>query len=285
MDKDIVWTFLSTRGVDIGLKVAGALAVWIVGRWLIGVLQKVVRAALHRSNRIDATLSGYLSAAIAVVLNIGLILAVLDIFGVRTTSFAALLAGAGLAIGTAWGGLLQHFAAGVFLQVLRPYKVGDHVIVAGVNGTVKELGLFGTTILTGDSIVALVGNNKVLGDTIQNLSAAGVRRVDTTAKIAHGVDVHDAIERLKVAVKAIPNVVAQPPPEIDVVQLTPEGPLLCVRPYTENSHHAQVLFDTHRAIVKTFGDAGYPVPETPSVQRAFTPSEAATPAAPAKPAA
>jgi small conductance mechanosensitive channel len=267
MDMQAIWSFLGTQGVDFGLKVLGAIAVWIVGRWLIGWMRRGAHAALQRGRRIDETLARYLSAALGVVLNILLILAVLDVFGVKTTSFAALLAGAGLAIGTAWGGLLTHFAAGIFLQVLRPYKVGDHVIIGGVNGRVTELGLFGTTLVTGDSVTALVGNNKVLSDTIQNFSSLPARRVDTTAKIANGVDVKDAIGKLRDAIANIPNVAKDPKPDIEILQFTPEGPLLAVRPYTHTDHYWQVYFDTHRAVVDTFGQCGYPVPETPTVQR------------------
>ncbi len=267
MNKEVVWTFLSTQGVDFGLKALGAIAAWIIGRWLIGMAQKFVRAAITRAGRIDPTLGHYLVAILGVVLNIVLILAVLDMFGVKTTSFAALLAGAGLAIGTAWGGLLTHFAAGVFLQVLRPYKVGDYVTIGGVNGTVKELGLFGTTLITPDNVTATVGNNKVLSDTIQNYSTLAWRRVETTAKVANGVDVSQAIELLREAVAKIPNVATTPPPDVEILQLTPEGPLLAVRPYTHTDNYWQVYFDTHRAIVQTFGAAGYPTPETPQVHR------------------
>lgn len=269
MDTEAVWTFLSTQGADFGLKVLGALAVWIVGRWLIGLAKRLFRGALQRGKRIDETLAHYLGAALSVLLNVLLILAVLDIFGVKTTSFAALLAGAGLAIGTAWGGLLTHFAAGVFLQVLRPYKVGDHVIVGGVNGQVTEVGLFGTTLVTGDGVMALVGNNKVLSDNIQNFSRLPTRRVDTTAKIANGVNVHEAIEKLREAIARIPNVAKDPRPDIEILQFTPEGPLLAVRPYAHTNNYWQVYFDTHRAIVDTFGAAGYPVPETPMAQRSL----------------
>jgi small conductance mechanosensitive channel len=269
MNTEVVWTFLSTQGVDFGLKALGALAVWFIGRWLIGVARRLAQAGLNRGKRVDQTLAVYLSSALAVGLNVLLFLAILDIFGVKTTSFAALLAGVGLAIGTAWGGLLTHFAAGVFLQVLRPYKVGDHVIVGGVNGKVTELGLFGTTLVTGDSVTALVGNNKVLSDTIQNFSSLPARRVDTTAKIANSVNVHDAIEKLRDAVGKIPNVATTPPPDIEILQFTPEGPLLAVRPYTHTDNYWQVYFDTHKAIVDTFGAAGYPVPETPTAQRAL----------------
>jgi small conductance mechanosensitive channel len=234
---------------------------------LIGFALRFVRVGLERGRRVDPTLSHYLVSILSVLLNIVLILAILDMFGVKTTSFAALLAGAGLAIGTAWGGLLTHFAAGVFLQVLRPYKVGDYVTIGGVNGTVQELGLFGTTLITPDNVTATVGNNKVLSDTIQNFSTLAFRRVDTTAKVANGVDVNQAIELLRQAVQAIPNVATQPPPDVEILQFTPEGPLLAVRPYTHTDHYWQVYFDTHKAIVKTFGAAGYPTPETPVLHR------------------
>src|SRR5450830_901532 len=206
MNTEAIWHFLSTQGADFGLKVLGALAAWIIGRWLIGLVVRLLGTVLARGSKVDATLAEYLKSILTVLLNIVLVMAILDIFGVSTTSFAALLAGAGLAIGTAWGGLLTHFAAGVFLQVLRPYKVGDFVSAGGVTGTVRELGLFGTTIVTPDNVVTIVGNNKVFSDTIQNFSTLPVRRVDCVAKVANGVDVQDAINRLKAAVSSIPNV-------------------------------------------------------------------------------
>ena len=267
MNTEAIWTFITTQGADFGLKVIGAIIAWAIGRWLIGLAQRLVARALERGKRMDATLSNYLVSILGVILNIVLILAILDMFGVRTTSFAALLAGAGLAIGTAWGGLLTHFAAGVFLQVMRPYRVGDFVTVGGVTGTVKELGLFGTTIITPDNVNTLIGNNKVLGDNIQNFSALGFRRVDTTAKVANGVDVNQAIELLRAEVAKIPNVSTEQPPDIEILQFTPEGPLLAVRPYTHNNHYWQVYFDTHRAVVKVFGAAGFPTPETPIAHR------------------
>ncbi len=267
MNIEVIWQFLTTQGADFGLKVVGAIAAWIVGRWLIGLALRLMGKAFQRGGKIDPTLSNYLTSIISVVLNIILILAILDIFGVKTTSFAALLAGLGLAIGTAWGGLLTHFAAGVFMQVLRPYKVGDFVTVGGVTGTVKELGLFGTTVVTGDNVTTIVGNNTVFSGTIQNYSALPTRRVDCVAKVANSVDVKDAIARLRPAVAAIANVAASPAPEIEILQFTPEGPLLAVRPHAHTDHYWQVYFDTHHVIVETFGAAGYPTPETPVAPR------------------
>ena len=264
---DTMINFLSTQGLDFGLKLIGALAAWIIGRWVIGLVVKAFNAVVSRGQKIDATLAKYLSSIISVVLTVLLVMSILDIFGVRTTSFAAMLAGAGLAIGAAWSGLLSHFAAGVFMQVLRPFKVGDFVQAGGVTGTVHEVGLFGTTIVTPDNVMTIVGNNKVFSEGIQNFSTLPHRRVDCTAKVDNSVNPLDAIARLKPAIAAIPNVLASPAPDIEILQFTPEGPLLCVRPYTHTDHYWQVYFDTHKAVVTTCGAAGYPVPETPIAPR------------------
>ena len=267
MNMEVIWNFLSTQGADFGLKILGAIAAWVIGRWLIGLAVRLIGAGLEKGQRIDPTLTQYLKSIISVLLTLVLVLAILDIFGIKTTSFAALLAGAGLAIGAAWSGMLGNFAAGLFLQVLRPYKVGDFISAGGTLGTVKELGLFATTVLTPDNVLTVVGNNKVFSDNVQNFSAEPFRRVDCVAKVANSVDVMDAIARLRPAIAAIANVQDAPAPDIEILQFTPEGPLLCVRPYTHNDHYWQVYFDTHKAIVSTFGAAGYPVPETPVVHR------------------
>ena len=264
---ETVVNFLSTQGVDFALKLLGALAAWIVGRWVIALAVRLFSAAVTKGQRLDPTLTKYLSSIISVVLTLVLVLAILDIFGVRTTSFAALLAGAGLAIGAAWSGLLGHFAAGVFMQVLRPFKVGDFVQAGGVTGTVHDVGLFGTTIVTPDNVMTLIGNNKVFSESIQNYSTLPHRRVDCTAKVDNSVSPLDAIARLKPAIAAIPNVMTSPAPDIEILSFTPEGPLLCVRPYCHTDHYWQVYFDTHKAVVATFGAAGYPVPETPLAPR------------------
>lgn len=267
MNTEVIWNFIVTQGADLGLKVLGAIVAWVIGRWLIGIAVGLIGAAMEKGRQIDATLIRYLKSIISVLLTVVLILAILDIFGIRTTSFAALLAGAGLAIGAAWSGMLANFAAGMFLQVLRPYKVGDFIAAGGVTGTVKELGLFTTTILTPDNVTTIVGNGKAFADNIQNYSSEPYRRVDCVAKVANGVDVNDAMARLRTAVAAIPNVHATPAPDVEILQFTPEGPLLCVRPYTHTDHYWQVYFDTHKAVVATFGAAGYPVPETPVLHR------------------
>lgn len=242
-----------------GLKIVGAIIAWIVGRWLIRIGVRVMNAGLTRQN-IDATLVRYVGNIVNAALTIGLIVALLGYFGFETTSFAALVAGVGVAIGAAWAGLLANFAAGAFLVVLRPFRVGHYVKVAGVEGTVTEIGLFATTISTPDHVAVFIGNNKVFGETIHNYSTSPTRRVERTAQLAHSVDVNDAIARLREAVEKIPNVAKAPAPVVEIVDFTNRGPVLAVRPYTHNDNYWQVYFDTNKAIVQTFGEAGYPIP-------------------------
>jgi len=261
MDWQRAWETASTQLTTFGLKVLGAIAVWIIGRMLIRLASRLLLSALDRKG-VDPTLQRYLGNIVSVALNIILVVAILGYFGVETTSFAALIAAVGIAIGAAWAGLLANFAAGAFLIVLRPFKVGDYVKAGGSEGTVKEIGLFATTILSPENVMTFVGNNKIFSDTIQNFSASDYRRVDRLAQLAHGVDARDAMKRLKEALVKIPNVVREPAPDVEVVDFNERGTVLAVRPYTHTDHYWQVYFDTNKAIGDTFGAAGYPVPET-----------------------
>jgi len=259
MDFDNILETATTLLTAFGLKILGAIAAWIVGRYLIKLGVRLMSAALERQ-RVDTTLLYYLRNIVSVVLTIGLVIALLGYFGVETTSFAALIAGIGIAIGAAWAGLLANFAAGAFLIVLRPFKVGDYIKAAGIEGTVKEIGLFATTVMTGDHVMAFVGNNKLFSETIYNYSRHPYRRVERTAQLAHSVDVNDAVKRLKEALAKIPNGQQTPAPDVEIVDFSTRGPVLAVRPYTHTDHYWQVYFDTNRAIADTFGAAGYPIP-------------------------
>jgi small conductance mechanosensitive channel len=240
-------------------KVVGAVALWFVGRWLIAFALRLLGQAFTKQ-RFDATLTRYLQTILSILLNVALIVAILGFFGVETTTFAALLAAGGVAIGVAWGGLLANFAAGVFLVVLRPFKVGDLITAGGVTGTVEAIGLFGTVINTPDNVQSIVGNNKIFADTIHNYSANPYRRVDLTATISNSVDHRAAIHLIKERLVTVPNVLASPAPEVDVLQFTPAGPQLCVRPYCYAQHYWQVYFDTNRLVREAFGEAGFPLP-------------------------
>jgi small conductance mechanosensitive channel len=259
MDIHAFQLFLSTTATEVGIKIVAAIAFWVIGRWLIHRVISLVQGGMGRSH-VDPTLIKYMGSIVAITLNVALVIGILGYFGIQTTSFAAMLAGAGVAIGAAWSGLLGNFAAGAFMLILRPFKVGDFVTIGGVTGTVHELGLFGTTMITPDNVMTIVGNGKIFADTIQNFSVLPVRRVERVAQLAHGVDPLDAIARLKDAISKIPNVSAAKPPEINLLDMKPEGPQLSVRPYTHTDHYWQVYFDTNEAIVRICGEAGYPVP-------------------------
>jgi small conductance mechanosensitive channel len=244
----------------LALKVLGAIILWFVGRWLIKFGLKLMGRALDRQN-FDRTLVNYIQSAGGILLNIVLVVALLGYFGVQTASFAALLVGVGLAIGAAWSGLLANFAAGLFLLVLRPFKAADFVEVAGLTGTVDEIGLFTTRLTTPANVMAIVGNAKIFGDTIQNYTRNDYRRVDLTVQLAHEVDPVQAIALLKQGIASIPNVLAVPVPVIDILEFTLAGPVLVVRPFCANEHYWQVYFDSNRMIRNMFGQAGFPVPE------------------------
>jgi len=249
-----------TLAVQLGTRVLEAIALWIVGRWLIALCLRMIGGAMTRQ-KIDPTVIRYIQNAVAALLNIMLVIAILGFFGVQTTSLAALIAAAGVAIGMAWSGLLSNFAAGVFLVILQPLKVGDFVSAGGVLGTVHEIGLFATSIDTLDNVRNIVGNAKIFGDVIQNFSTNAYRRVDLTAQLAHGVDVHAAMALLKKALAGIPNVMTNPAPDVEILDFNLAGPVLAVRPYCNNKDYWQVYFDTNRLIKETFTAAGFAVPE------------------------
>ena len=243
-------------------KLVGAAALWVVGGWLIGLALRLLKR-FFRQGTLDSTLVNYLLSIIGVVLRVVLIVAILGFFGVETTSFAALLAGAGIAIGAAWSGMLGNFAAGVFLQLFRPISVGDYVDGGGVEGTVNEVGMFVTSITSIDNVVNIIGNAKLFGDTIKNYSATPYRRVDLVAQLDNSADVARAITLLKEGIKKVPNQASEIEAEVEVLEFSERGPRLAVRPYTHTSHYWQVYFDANRMIVDVLGQAGFPVPRIP----------------------
>ncbi len=244
---------------DLGLKILAAVAFWVIGRWLIGVAVGLVRASLEKQ-KVDPTVLRYVGSIVTVTLNVLLVIGILGYFGFQTTTFAALIAAAGVAIGMAWSGLLAHFAAGAFLVVLRPLKVGDFVTVAGVTGTITELGLFTTTINTPDNVQTIIGNNKIFSDTIQNFTHNPFRRVDLKCQLAGAADHQAAMALLREKIAAIPNVLAEPKVDVEILEFTLVGPVLAVRPYCHNDNYWQVYFDTNRVIREALADAGFPAP-------------------------
>jgi small conductance mechanosensitive channel len=257
---------LANQGIQIGLKVVGAIVLWVIGVWLIGLAMRVLTRSLERQ-KVDTTHIRYIVSGVTVLLKVVLIVSILGYFGIQTTTFAALIAAIGIAIGAAWGGLLANLAAGAFLVFLKPFKIGDLISAAGVLGTVKEVGLFVTTLDTLDNVRTYVGNNKIFSDNIQNFTTNPFRRVDLAAQLSHGTDHRVAIKLLRERLVKIPHVLSEPVPDVEILQFNLAGPVLAVRPYCHNDHYWQVYFDTNRLIRESFGEVGFAVPEQHLVVR------------------
>lgn len=253
--QDLVIGYATTFGV----KIIAAIAFWIIGRWLIGVVLRVLNTALDKQLD-DKTALRYVASAMNGLLNVLLVIGILGYFGIQTTTFAALLAAAGVAIGMAWSGLLANFAGGAFLIVLRPFKVGDMISAAGVTGVVKEIGLFSTTMITAENVITYVGNNKIFADNIQNFSANMYRRVDLKAQLSGSADAEAAIKQIKQNISKIANVLDSPAVDVEILEFQPAGPVLAVRPYCHNNHYWQVYFDTNKVIHETLGVFPAPMP-------------------------
>ncbi|MBP0637651.1 mechanosensitive ion channel family protein [Cupriavidus sp. AcVe19-6a] len=256
---DNLKTLVVAYATQFGVKILAALAFWVIGRWLIHFVVRMVQNALTKQ-KVDPTLLRYVGSIVTVTLNVVLVIGILGYFGIQTTTFAALIAAAGVAIGMAWSGLMSNFAAGAFLVVLRPFKVGDFVTVGGVTGTVREIGLFATTLDTPDNVQTVIGNNKIFSDTIHNFTANPFRRVELKAQLAASTDVADAVALLKSRIAQIPNVLPEPAVDVEILEFTLVGPVLAVRPYCHNDNYWQVYFDTNRIIRDCFGQAGYAAP-------------------------
>lgn len=257
---------LLTYAVPLAGRVAAALALWIFGGYAIRL---VVAASSRLMNvrRFDPTLVRYADNFIKITLRILLVVAMLGVLGVATTSFAALLAAAGVALGMAWSGLLANFAAGVLLVLLRPFRVGDTITAANVTGTVREIGLFACVLDNNDNVRVMVGNNKLFSENIINYSANAYRRIEVRVQLAHEIDLDAALQRLVAAIKGLPGVREEPVPEAVVIEFNQLGALAAVRMNVAQAEYQKTLAAAHRALGTTIRDSGWPIPESRSAQR------------------
>ena len=254
------WTNISSDLVGVGLKLIGAIAFWIIGRWLIRLAIKLMNRWFKKT-AIEPTLFVYARGVLGALLNIILVVAILGFLGVETTSFAALLAGVGLAIGAAWGGLLARFAAGFFIVVLQPFQVGHFITAGDITGTVDEIGLFTTTITRPDNVKTIVSNTAFFENPIENFSANPYRRVELVAQLDSSVDYKAAIAQLQAQLSQIENIETDPAPDVEVLELNPMGPVLAVRPYCSQANYWPVYFATNQVILDVCGREGYPSPK------------------------
>ncbi len=242
-----------------GLQVVGAVAVLIIGRMVAGAIRSSMTKGLRRAN-VDAALVPFFSNLIYYAVLAVVVIAVLNLFGIETTSLIAIVGAAGLAIGLALQGTLSNFAAGVMLLIFRPFKIGDYVEVGGSAGSVQEIGVFSTTLHTPDNVRVTIPNSAVYGETIKNYSANENRRVDMEMGISYSDDIGKAIEVIRGVLERDPRVLRDPALTVAVSELGDSSVNLVVRPWCRGSDYWDLRFDLTRTLKEELKAAGCSIP-------------------------
>ena len=242
-----------------GINIVMALVIFIVGRIVIGLIVGGLGKVLAKS-KYDAMLIDFVKAITSAILTVFVVIAALDKLGVNTTSFAAILAAAGLAIGLSLQGSLQNFASGVMLLIFRPFKSGDYVEAGGTSGAVKSVSIFTTTILTPDNKLILVPNGNIYGGNIVNYSAKETRRVDMVFGIGYDDDLRKAKKLLETMVAEDERILSDPAPQVAVSELGDSSVNFVVRPWVKSGDYWGVMFDFTEAVKLRFDEEGISIP-------------------------
>ena len=246
---------LKTMALVYGPKIIGAIVLLVVGLWLIKVISRMLNKIMVTKNY-DKSLQTFLSSLVTVGLNILLLLTVAGMIGIPTTSFAALLAGAGLAIGAALNGSLGNLAGGVMMLIFKPFKVGDLIEAQGVVGNVKEIGIFTTIVLTPENKTAIVPNGPLSTNLITNYTTAGFLRVDTNMAIAPNMDIEKARQLAITAMLSHPKVMKDPAPDVAVQKIADGMVTLAIRPYCKQADYWDVFFGIQELVKKAWDANG-----------------------------
>ena len=253
---------------DWGLQLIGALAALIIGLWIIRMIMKGVSKMFEKTN-LDATLQPFLLTTIGFILKLLLIISIAGIVGLPMASFAALLAGVGLAIGAAFNGSLGHIASGIMLLIFKPFKVGDLIKTNGAFGFVKEISVFVTVIETFQNETEIIPNSAITSNKITNLTKIGNLRIDMPFAIRYGSDIAKAKQIVLDVLKNDTNVLQEGAnaPRVAVNNLGQNSVELLALPYVNCENYWDVYWDTKQQIVEALGNAGY---EAPLPQRIVT---------------
>ena len=251
--------------VEFGPKVIGAILIWIIGSWIIKILLKGVKKALNKGDY-DESLKKFLTNLVSWVLKIVLIVVVLGTVGVETTSFAAILAAAGLAIGLALQGSLGNFAGGVLLMIFKPIKIGDLIEAQGELGVVKEIEIFTTKLLTPTNKEVIIPNGALSNGNIVNYSTEGKLRVDLTFGVGYDSDIKQTKEVLLKVLTSNPKVLQDPAPSVNVSELADSSVNFAVRPWCTVADYWDVYFATHENVKIALDAAGIEIPYPHAVE-------------------
>lgn len=259
---------LKAFAVSYGMKLIGAVLVYIIGMWLIGWVTKILRKMLV-SRKLDLSLQTFLLSAFRVTMIFMLFLAVVGMLGVNITGFAALLAGAGLAIGAALNGSLGNLAGGVMLLIFKPFKVGDMIEAQTITGMVTETGIFNTVVLSPENKTVIIPNGSLSTGVITNYTTHGNLRVDLSMAVALDVNIAKAREVAIAAMLSHPKVLNSPSPEVAVLKVGDGMTTLAIRPYTTQPDYWDVYFGAQELVKNAFDAAGIsgPIPHRVIIQK------------------
>lgn len=232
-------------------KLIGAVLVYVIGSFIIRRIADVITGIMQRKHY-DKSLQSFLVSLIKVMLNILLILSIASMIGIDITSFAAILAGAGLAIGAALNGSLGNLAGGVMILIFKPFKVGDLIEAQGTVGTVLEQGVFATTVLTPDNKTTIIPNGPLSTGIITNYTTHGNLRVDLTMAIALSQNIDEARKVATEAMLSHPKVLKTPAPEVSVLKVADGMCSLAIRPYTLQADYWDVYFGVQELVKNAF---------------------------------
>jgi small conductance mechanosensitive channel len=249
-----------TLALTWGMKLVAALAVLVIGLMLVKALVRGMRAAFDRSDRIDATLKPFLLSVTDIALKALVFITAVSVMGVEMTSFVAVLAAAGLAVGMALSGTLQNFAGGVMLLIFRPYHVGDVIEAQGYTGTVREIQIFNTLLTSFDNKRVIIPNGAIANGSMVNYSAEPLRRVDFTFGIAYGDSTDLARETLKRLIAEDSRILQDPAPTVAVVGLGNSSVDFVVRVWAKGQDYWGIYFDMNEKVYNEFARVGLNIP-------------------------
>ena len=259
---DLIIDKLVELSISAGKNILMAVVVYIVGRFLISLIQKVLANMLSR-RKVEISIQTFLKSMVNILLNVLLIISVVGALGVSTTSFAALLASAGVAIGMALSGNLQNFAGGLIILFFKPYKVGDWIEAQGTSGSVTAIQIMHTIVTTADNKVVYIPNGAMSSGVITNYSRMETRRVDWTVGVDYGEDIDKVKRIVEGLIAADSRILQTPAPVIALQTLDASSVNVTIRVWVPNAEYWNVYFEMNKKIYDEFNKQGidFPFPQ------------------------
>jgi len=261
-DWNEILDLIQTKGLDFAINLATAIVIFYVGKIVVGFVVRALRKVMQRQE-VDKTLETFVCNLVRIVLLVVVIIAAIGALGIQTTSFIAIFGAAGLAVGLALQGSLSNFASGVLIVLFRPYRVGDFIEAAGINGVVEQVQILTTVLKTGDNKQIIVPNGQIMDSIITNYSANDTRRVDMVVGVSYDDDLDKVRDTIRELVDDEERILDEPACTIAVSALADSSVNFVVRPWVKTSDYWGVTFDLTEAIKKRFDKEGisFPFPQ------------------------